>query len=50
MALGSIQRELDCNILLCGNTHEVNAKVVDNKLCIDPGSISGTFSNCIADP
>ena len=49
-ALGSIQRELDCDILLYGNTHEVNVKVVDNKLYINPGSISGTFSNCIADP
>ena len=49
-SLSSIQRELDCDILLSGNTHEINVKVADNKLYINPGSISGAFSNCIADP
>ena len=49
-SLSSIQRELDCDILLYGNTHEVNVKVLDNKLYINPGSISGAFSNCVADP
>jgi len=49
-SLSSIQRELDCDILLSGQTHETNVKVLDNKLYINPGSISGAFSNCIADP
>ena len=49
-ALSSIQRQLDCDILLSGNTHEINVKVVDNKLYINPGSISGAFSNVVADP
>ena len=49
-SLSAIQRELDCDILLSGNTHEVNVKVLDNKLYINPGSISGAFSNCVADP
>ena len=49
-SLSSIQRELDCDILLYGNTHEVNVKVLDNKLYINPGSISGAFSSCVADP
>ena len=49
-SLASIQRELDCDILLSGNTHEIGVKVVDNKLFINPGSISGAFSNCVADP
>ena len=49
-ALSSIQRELDCDILLSGNTHQINVKVVDNKLFINPGSISGAFSNVMADP
>ena len=49
-SLSSIQRELDCDILLSGNTHEINVKVADNKIYINPGSISGAFSNCIADP
>lgn len=49
-SLSAIQRELDCDILLSGNTHEISVKVLDNKLYINPGSISGAFSNCIADP
>ena len=49
-SLSSVQRELDCDILLSGNTHEINVKVVDNKLFINPGSISGVFSNVAADP
>ena len=49
-ALSSVQRELDCDILLSGNTHEVSINVLDNKLYINPGSISGVFSNCVADP
>ena len=49
-SLSSVQRELDCDILLSGNTHEINVKVLDNKLYINPGSISGAFSNCVADP
>ena len=49
-SLSAIQRELDCDILLSGNTHEINVKVLDNKLYINPGSISGAFTNCVADP
>jgi vacuolar protein sorting-associated protein 29 len=49
-ALSSVQRELDCDILLSGCTHEVNVKTLDNKLYINPGTISGAFSSCIADP
>ena len=49
-SLSSIQRELDCDILLSGQTHQINVKVLDNKLYINPGSISGAFSNCVADP
>ena len=49
-SLSSIQRQLDCDILLSGNTHEINVKVVDNKLYINPGSISGAFSNVVSDP
>ena len=48
--LANIQRELDCDILLSGNTHQINVKVVDNKLFINPGSISGAFSNVVPDP
>ena len=49
-SLSSIQRELDCDILLSGHTHEINVKAVDNKLYINPGTISGAFSNIVSDP
>ena len=49
-ALSSVQRELDCDILLNGNTHQIDVQTKDNKFYINPGSISGAFSNCIADP
>ena len=49
-SLSSVQRELDCDILLSGNTHQTNVTVLDNKLYINPGSISGVFSNVVADP
>ena len=49
-ALSGVARELDCDILVSGNTHQIGVKVIDNKLFINPGSISGAFSNTISDP
>ena len=43
-------RQLDCDIFISGNTHQTNVKVLDNKLYLNPGSISGAFSDMIADP
>ena len=48
-SLGSIQRELGCDILVSGYTHELTVKVKDNALYINPGSISGAFSPSIKD-
>ena len=49
-SLSGIARELDCDIFISGNTHQIGVQVLDNKLFINPGSISGAFSNFIADP
>ena len=49
-ALSSVARELDCDIFISGNTHQIGVKVLDNKLYINPGSISGAFSNMVSDP
>ena len=49
-SLSYLARELDCDIFISGNTHQTSAKVLDNKLFINPGSISGAFSNVVADP
>ena len=48
-SLGSIQRELGCDILIYGHTHQLNIKVNDNILYLNPGSISGAFSPEIKD-
>ena len=49
-ALTNVQRELGCDILLSGHTHQIEIKVKDKKFYINPGSISGAFSHSIADP
>ena len=49
-SLSGIARELDCDIFISGNTHQIGVQVLDNKLFINPGSISGAFSNFVADP
>ena len=48
-SLSNIQRQLGCNILVSGFTHELSIKVKDNVLYINPGSISGAFSPSIKD-
>ena len=46
-SLSAIQRELGCDILLYGHTHELKVKAKDNILYVNPGSISGAFSPAI---
>ena len=46
-SLSNIQRELGCDILVSGYTHELSIKTKDNILYINPGSISGAFSPSI---
>ncbi len=43
-ALSSIQRQLGCDILLSGHTHNNSVNVFEGKYYINPGSISGSFS------
>ena len=49
-ALTNVQRELGCDILLSGHTHQIGVQVKEKKFYINPGSISGAFSHLIADP
>ena len=42
--LENVQRELDCDILVSGYTHQLSVNVKENKLYINPGSISGALS------
>ena len=48
-SLANIQRSLGCDILLSGHTHKTSIQVKENKLYINPGSISGAFSPLIED-
>ena len=49
-ALTNVQRELGCDILLSGHTHQIGIQVKEKKFYINPGSISGSFSHLMADP
>ena len=49
-ALTNVQRELGCDILLSGHTHQIDIKVKEKKFYINPGSISGAFSHSTPDP
>ena len=46
-SLCNVQRELGCDILVSGYTHELSLTVKDNVLYLNPGSITGTFSPSI---
>lgn len=48
-SLANVQRSLGCDILISGHSHKNNIKVKENKLYINPGSISGAFSPLIED-
>ena len=49
-SLACLARQLDCDIFISGSTHQIGVKVLDDKLFINPGSISGDFSNVVPDP
>ena len=42
--LSNVQRELDCDILASGYTHQLSVNIKENKLYLNPGSISGALS------
>ena len=42
--LANVQRELDCDILVSGYTHQLSINVKENKLYLNPGSLSGALS------
>lgn len=49
-ALANVQRQLNCDILLSGHTHTNSVTIYDGKYFINPGSISGAFSQTSPDP
>lgn len=47
--LANVQRELDCDILVSGYTHQLSVNIKENKLYINPGSLSGALSPLVED-
>ena len=47
--LAGVQRELDCDLLVSGYTHQLSVNVKENKLYVNPGSISGALSPLMED-
>jgi len=43
-ALGAMSRQLDCDILVTGQTHRFSTYEYEEKLFINPGSATGAFS------
>ena len=43
-SLSAIQRELDCDILISGQTHKSDISKYDGKYFINPGSATGSYS------
>lgn len=47
--LANVQRELDCDILASGFTHQLSINTKEGKLYINPGSLSGALSPLVED-
>ena len=43
-ALAAVQRQLDCDVLIHGHTHEFSVQQYDGKYFINPGSATGAYS------
>ena len=43
-ALATINRQLDCDILITGHTHRFEAYEQENKFYVNPGSITGAYN------
>ena len=49
-ALAAVQRELDCDILVSGQTHQSSITQMDGRCLINPGSLTGAFSGTASAP
>lgn len=47
--LATAQRQLDCDILISGHTHQFKAYEYESKLFINPGSATGAYSHSTSD-
>ncbi len=44
LALATINRQLDCDILITGHTHKFEAYEHENRFYVNPGSITGAYN------
>ena len=49
-ALAAVQRQLDCDILISGHTHQNSITQYDGKYFINPGSVTGAYSATNSNP
>jgi len=49
-ALSAVQRQLDCDLLISGHTHQQSVTQYDGKYFINPGSVTGAYSPQNPDP
>lgn len=49
-ALAAVQRQLDCDVLVSGHTHQNQITQYDGKYFINPGSVTGAYSPINSDP
>ena len=49
-ALAAVQRQLDCDILVSGHTHQQSITQYDGKYFINPGSVTGAYSATNSSP
>ena len=49
-ALAAVQRQLDCDILVSGHTHQHSITQYDGKYFINPGSVTGAYSATNSNP
>ena len=44
-SLSILQRQLDCDVLITGNTHKYEVLEFEGKYFLNPGSITGAYSS-----
>ena len=42
-SLAAVQRQLDCDVLISGHTHQTSVRQYDGKFFINPGSATGAY-------
>ena len=49
-ALSTVQRQLDCDVLVSGHTHQQSIRQYDGRYFINPGSLTGAYCGLTSAP